>query len=315
MRLAVGSPECGTSPGCPSCGEPARGYREPAPCPGEPALGTGIQPQRCGEPAWAVGIQPWARESSPKVWEASPGRGAAARAVGSQPWGQGCSPKVWGASPPQLGAPVVAVPGAGPPPRQGAQCLCSPRTPALFSHTSQWWWVFGGSCTTNILGRWTALQLCRELFEGEQREQRIHLVLGAGSEGRCPLRQQGQTSRTCLVTPLSPCSWSRQFSNPPQCSSSFSSPAPGNARRATSWGLPQLLAPGPSEPWSPRVQHAGLCWPQLLLPFPCLLAWEWGTAVWAAAGNFQPWKGPREDCLETAGEWGLLVTAQMTVTA
>lgn len=210
--------------------------------------GHGGPAPRCGEPAWTVGIQLWAWESSPKVWEASPERGAAAQAVGSQPWGQGCSPKVWGDSPQQWGAPVVAVPGAGAPPGREPSACAAPahqlRSPTHHSGGG----CFGGSCTTNILGRWTALQLCRELFEGEQREQRIHLVLGAGSEGRCPLRQQGQTSRTCLVTPLSPCSWSRLFSNPPQCSSSSSSPAPGNARRVRSWGLPQLLAPGPSEP-------------------------------------------------------------------
>lgn len=280
MRLAVGPPRS------PSVWDKSRlselrrassGLQGASPVPWGTSPGHGDPAPRCGEPAWAVGIQLWAWESSPKVWEASPERGAVAQAVGSQPWGQGCSPKVWGASPRQWGAPVVAVPGAAPAPRQGAQCLCSPRTPAPFSHTSQWWWVFGGSCSTDILGRWTALQLCRELFEGEQREQRIHLVLGAGSEGRCPLRQQGQTSRTCLVTPLSPCSWSRQFSNPPQCSSSFSSPAPGNPEEPGA-GVCHNWHQAHQSPGVPECSMLGSAGPSSCCLFP---------ACWLGSGTQQ----------------------------
>lgn len=224
-------------------------------------------------------------------WGTSPGHGNPVPSCGKAVPGMGLQPGQWGASPgdrdaaPRGGEPCSCCPRSwAPPGREPSACAAPAAQLPPPTHRSAGG-CLGAPVPQTISGRRTALQLCRELFEGEQREQRTHLELGAGTEGRCPLRKQGQTSRTCLVTPLSPCSWSRQFSNPPQCSNSSSSPAPGNARRAGSWGLPPLLAPGPSESWSPGVQHAGLCWPQLLLPFPCLLAWEQDTAVWAAAGN------------------------------
>lgn len=200
-------------------------------------------------------------------WGSSPGHGNPAPRCGKAvlgtellPWqwgaslGTGMHPKVWEPAL-AVGVPAAGIPDQAPPGREPT--AVQPPRPSSCSHTLQCGGCLGAPVPQTISGGRTALQLCRQLFEGEQREQTTHLRLAAGTEGRCPLRKQGQTSRTCLVSLLSPCSWSRQFSHPPQCSSSSSSLAPGNARGAGSWGLAQLLAPGPPEPWSPGCSMPG----------------------------------------------------------
>lgn len=204
----------------------------------------GIQPQGEGRQSWA--------------WNCCPGSGEPA-------WGQGCTPRC-GSQPRQWGAPAADIPDLAPPGREPT--AVQPPRPSSCSHTSQCGGCLGAPVPQTISGGRTALQLCRQLFEGEQKEQRTHLRLAAGTEGRCPLMRQGQTSRTCLVSLLSPCSWPRQLSHTPQCSSSSPSPAPGNARGAGSWGLAQLLAPGPPEPWSPGCNMLGSAGPGSCCSFP-----------------------------------------------
>lgn len=279
-------------------GEPAPGSREPAPSCGEPA-------PWCGEPA------PGSGEPAPSCGEPAPRCREPAPTMGSQPR--------------QRGGPSTCWPYSWVLPRQGARACVAPRTPRpLLPPITEAVGASEGPRTTNHLRQAERPANLQGAFGGS-RASGGRARSGSGQPGAGALWKSWvkRAGRTCPVTPLSPPGWPRQFSNPSQTPGtrlpSLTQPSSWKCQKTRDAGvchgawLRALSEVG--FPVCPGAQRAGLCWPPLPHPLPGRWLESRDAAVRAAAGSCQPWERPQENCLEAARKWGVIVTAQVTVTA
>lgn len=148
----------------------------------------------------------------------------------------GASSRVWGASS-NHGEPALGSPGTG----WVHSRSCPGRDPCACRHPhpfpSPTCCEGGGRLRALVAqvaqGRQGALQTCWALV-GSRAGTGLSLSWEWAAQGRCPLKRLGGTSRTCLVTPVSP-GWPGQFSNPfPDTQGFDSAPGPKTATGAAS---------------------------------------------------------------------------------
>lgn len=239
--------------------------------------------------------------------------GSPPEAAGSQPRGAGSQPRGAGSHPRQWGGLALCWPSSWVLPAQGARVCSAPRTPhRLLPPVAKAVGVSEGPHTTNYLrkaespvNRGGGVGVC---IRGEQ---------GAGGRAQVPSKKPGRTSRTCPVAPhrAGPGSSAALARHPGLRLPPRPSPAPGNAGGPVGTG--SAAAPGSGAPLrsgSPQrsvpgsaAAPAALCLPAGMRAGPRQRGQPPGSAG--------PGRDLGENRLEAARKWGVIVTAQVTVTA